>query len=244
MMDEKQIVLEAWKKRIEGIRSDPPIDYKTVFNETVRKVADIKYSLLDIGTGAGKVIFDNGLDKLYRKVVGVDIRPEMIGLCKDRSKGMKNVDFMVMDATKRMQFKSGNFDVVSAMFPPFDANEVNRVLTSGGYFILMTGLKGDHREIFRHFPELEKDAFENYSFYTLKELGRSLRNSGFKVVSAAALKYRWIFRDEEVLKSWYEKVAFKNIFEGNESKLGSLRRNIDGRIPITRFMGTVVARKR
>jgi ubiquinone/menaquinone biosynthesis C-methylase UbiE len=242
-MDEKQLVLEAWKKKVEGIQSDPPIDYKTVFNETVRKIADIKYSILDIGTGAGRVIFENNLGKIYRKVVGIDIRPEMIELCRERAKGMKNVEFLVTDATKQMPFKPGSFDVVSAMFPPFSPDEVNRVLGSGGYFVLLSSLKGDHKEVARFFPELEKYSSGNYSFTTLKNLSHNLKNSGFKVVSTTAMKYKWVFRDEEALKRWYEKVTFRRIFDGHEDRLASLPRNIDGRIPVTRFLCTMVARK-
>ncbi len=242
-MDEKHVILDAWRKKVEGIQSDPPIDYKTVFNETVRNIGDVKYSLLDIGTGAGRVIFENNLNKLYRKVVGIDIRPEMIELCKESSKGMKNVEFFVMDATKQMTFKPGSFDVVSAMFPPFNPSEINRVLSPGGYFILLSSLKGDHKEVVKYFPELERFSSGNYSFTTLKALSRNLRNSGFKIVATTAMKYKWIFRDEEVLKRWYEKVAFRRIFDGSEEKLASLRRNIDGKITITRFLCTTVARK-
>ncbi len=242
-MDEKELVLETWRKKVEGIQSDPPIDYKTVFNETVKNVADIKYSLLDIGTGAGKVIFENNLDKLYRKVVGIDIRPEMIELCKESAAGMKNVEFFVDDATKQMRFKSGSFDVVSAMFPPFNPNEINRDLTPGGYFVLLSSLKGDHKEIVEHFPELEKFSSGNYSFTTLKVLSHALKNSGFKIIATTAMKYKWIFRDEEVLKRWYEKVTFRRIFDGREDRFAALRKNIDGRITVTRFLCTTVARK-
>jgi SAM-dependent methyltransferase len=242
-MDKQDIVMDVWRKKVEGIQSDPPIDYKTVFNETVRNMADIKYSLLDIGTGAGRVIFENKLDKLYGRIVGVDIRPEMIDICKKNSKGMKNVEFFVEDATKRMRFKPGSFDVVSAMFPPINPNEINRILSPGGYFVLLSSLKGDHKEIVKYFPELEKFSSGNYSFITLKSLGRSLKNSGFKIMSTTAMKYKWIFRDEEVLKRWYEKVTFRHIFDGSEDKLASLRRNIDGRIAVTRFLCTTVARK-
>ncbi len=242
-MDEKEIVLAAWRKKVEGIRSDPPIDYKSVFYETVRKIADVKYSLLDIGTGAGKVIFDNDLNKLYRKVVGVDIRPEMIDICKERAKGMKNTEFYVMDSTKTMNFKSGSFDVITAMFPPFNAAEINRLLAHGGYFVLLSSLKGDHKEVAKCFPNLEKYASGNYSFTTLKALSRNLKNSGFKIVSTTAMKYKWVFRDEEVLKQWYEKVTFGRIFDGAEGKFQSLHKNIDGRITVTRFLATTVARK-
>ncbi len=240
-MDETQLVMEKWKKKIEGIRSDPPIDYKLSFEETVRNIASTRYSLLDIGTGTGRVIFENSLEKIYRKIVGIDIRPEMIEICRQRAKTMRNVEFHVMDSTKPTTFKSGTFDVVTAMFPPFDAREVNRLLAPGGYFVLMSSLKGDHGEIARHFPEIEKD--HGNPFNTLKESNVKLRKAGFTIVSNNILKYKWIFKDEEVMKQFYEKITFSHVFEGREEKVSGLRKNIDGSIPITRVICTTVARR-
>ncbi len=241
-MDEKQAVIELWKKKVEGIKSDPPIDYKTTFYETVKSLANSRYSILDIGTGTGRVIFENNLEKYYRKVVGIDIRPEMIEICREHGKGMKNVEFHVMDATREMKFRTGTFDVITALFPPYNSNEINRLLSPGGYFIVMSSLKGDHKELVKYFPDIAKYG-SGYPSTTLKEITTSLKTSGFKIVSCNVLKYKWIFRDQEVMKRFYEKITFRSIFDGGEGKLNLLNRNIDGSITVTRLVATVVAKR-
>lgn len=242
-MEGKQEVIERWKSKIKGIRSDPPIDYKLVFYETIRNIADTRYSFLDIGTGTGRVIFENGVEKRYRKVVGIDIRPEMIKICKERAAGVKNIEFHVMDSTKQTKFQSGSFDVISAMFPPFDAKEINRLLSPGGYFVLLSSLKGDHKEIIKHFPEIEKYSSGNYSFGTVKGINSKLRGAGFQIVASGILRYKWIFKDLEVMKQFYEKISFSNIFSGKENRLSMLKTDINGGIAVTRFLCTTVARK-
>jgi SAM-dependent methyltransferase len=241
-MDERLLVIERWKKKVEGIRFDPPIDYKLTFSNTLTNMADMKYSLLDIGTGAGRVIFENGLDKIYRKIVGIDIRPEMIQICKERAKGMKNVEFHVMDSTKQMDFKPGSFDVISAMFPPFNPHEVHRLLSPGGYFVLLSSLKGDHKEVVKLFPEVERETSGGY-YNTVKGLNTALRGVGFKIMASSILRYKWIFKDEEILKEFYEKISFAPVFEGREEKLAELKRSINGSIMVTRLLCTTVAKK-
>ncbi len=242
-MDERELIMDHWKRKITGIQWEPQIDYKLIFCEALKSLADQKYSLLDIGTGTGRVIFENGLDKLYRKVVGVDIRPEMIEICREKSRGMKNAEFHVMDSTKQTGFQAGSFDVVSAMFPPFDAKEMYRLLNRGGYFILLSSLKGDHKEVVSRFPDMDQVAAGKYSFGTVKSLNTALRNAGFKIVLSNIMRYLWLFRDEEVLKQFYEKITFTKVFDGREQRLAGLTRNIDGRIPVTRFLCTTIARK-
>jgi ubiquinone/menaquinone biosynthesis C-methylase UbiE len=241
-MDEKQILAEKWKKKIEGIHSDPPIDYKLIFNETVKNIANVRYSILDVGTGAGRVVFENNLNKIYRKVVGIDINPEMVEICKGKAIGMKNVEFEVMDSTKQTAFRSATFDVISAMFPPFDPKEMYRLLTMGGYFVLLTSLRGDHKEVARLFPATGKN-LGGKPFGTLKELNDEVKSAGFTIVGTDVLRYKWIFKDTEVLKQFYEKIYFSSIFNSNETILNSMRKNIDGSITVTRVLCTIVARK-
>jgi ubiquinone/menaquinone biosynthesis C-methylase UbiE len=238
---QQSFVIESWRRKIEGIRQYPPIDYKLIFNEAVKNLAQHTYSLLDIGTGTGRVIFENGLNTIYGRVTGIDIRREMIDICRKHADGMRNVEFRVMD-DRKMDFRDESFDVVTSMFSPNSPKEVYRVLTNGGYLIGLWGLKGDHKEFVGQFPEACA-LWDGESFEKLKQRKSRLEEAGFKVISSTVMKYKWIFKDEEVFKEFYQKICFAPIFEGKEGRLKNMRRQIDGSIHITRVIGTVVARK-
>lgn len=238
---QQHLVIEKWKRKIEGIQQYPPIDYKLIFNEAVRNLAHRTYSVLDIGTGAGRVIFENHLPDIYGKVVGIDIRPEMIALCRRNAEGIANLEFQAMD-DRKMSFGEGSFDVVTSMFSPNDANEVYRVLNRGGYFIGLWSLKGDHREFTAAFPEAKK-LWDRTFFETILERKKRLESAGFRVISNNVMKYKWIFKDEETFKEFYQKICFAPVFDGRENMLRNIRRHIDGSIHITRVLGTTVARK-
>lgn len=241
----KKDLLNKWRKKIEGIRYEPPIDYRLIFNETVKNCAKKIYSLLDIGTGTGKVIFENKLEELYRKVVGIDILPEMIKICQEKAKtnGMRNAEFYVMDSMKKMNFKDKSFNVVTAMFSPYEPKEVARLLKGGGYFILLWGLKGDHKEITNLFPEIF-DLWEGKLYFeNFEERKKRLNNVGLEIIGHNTLQYRWIFRNEKTLKEFYQKVLLTDIFKSKEERLKKLRKDYNGEIPITRIMGTTIAKK-
>ncbi len=242
-MDEQQLILEKWKNKIRGISTEPPINYKLIFGETIKNLAKPNYSLLDIGTGAGKVIFSNGLPGLFKSVYGVDIRPEMIGMCRERGKDFPNAMFEVADATKRTFFKARQFDVITSMFAPYDAGEVYRILNDGGYFVVLHNLSGDHKEIVQLFPEILPRVGFHGGFGRLSDWNGALKKAGFRVVSNNTLRYKWVFKDQEILKQFYEKISFSNVFGNSEHKLEMLQKNIDGSIPVTRVLCTTVAKK-
>jgi SAM-dependent methyltransferase len=238
-----QRIIEMWRKRLGGVRFDPPIDYKLIFNDAVKGLAKPEYSFLDIGTGTGRVIFENNLQDRYGTVIGVDIRPEMVNLCKEKAKGMKNVDFIAMDATKRMKLNPGSFDVIASMFGPHDPAEVFRLLSPGGYFVYIDSILGDHMEIVRRFPDLANDSEGNPRLTTIKERNKRFKAAGLEVVSTNALSYKWIFKNEEALRQFYEKILFAPVFDGKEEALHGMDHLIDGSIRVTRRICTTVARK-
>ncbi|MCL5430669.1 MAG: class I SAM-dependent methyltransferase [Candidatus Marsarchaeota archaeon] len=243
MADNTSLILERWKSKISGIKFDPPVDYKTTFWESVRGLANKNHAFLDVGTGVGKVIFVNDLSSLYRKVVGIDIMPEMISICKNKAKeaNAKNLDFKVMDAMD-MDFTDGSFDVVSSMFSPVNFNEAYRVLSPGGYLVCMYSLEKDHREVSRAFPEAFSKT-DSRMYKNVPDLNRKLEAAGFSVTLNNVLHYKWLFKDEETLVNFYEKITFSQAFSKKGDRLAMLKRRIDMSIPVTRVICTTVAKK-
>jgi ubiquinone/menaquinone biosynthesis C-methylase UbiE len=111
--------------------------------ERLLKHIDIKpgHDLLEIGCGSGPV--SNHISKKYMaKVVGTDVDEDQITLARNNSKDLKNVTFMVSDATD-LPFKNKSFDIVLSINVLhhisnwMDAlKEINRVLRNGGYLVL------------------------------------------------------------------------------------------------------------
>lgn len=235
-------LISKWKNK-SGIRYQPPLDYRLIFNEAVKNYSNQNFSLLDIGTGTGKVIFENGLYRLYKRIVGIDIEPEMINLCREKAKGINNLEFSVDDSTKKMNFKNNSFNVITAMFAPYEAREVSRLLKKEGYFILLWGLKGDHNEMTSLFPEIFDIWGGKLYFETIEERKKMLKTAGLDLIGNSTLQYQWIFKNQETLKEFYQKILLSDIFKGKENRLKKLKRYKNGEIPITRIMGTTIAKK-
>ncbi len=236
-------LISKWKRKSEGIRYEPPIDYRIVFNELVKNLSNKKHSFLDIGTGTGKVIFGNNLQEKYGKVVGIDIESEMIEICKEKSTKIQNAEFLVMDSTKKMSFPDKSFDVVVVMFAPYNIQEVYRLLKPEGYFILLWGFKGDHKELTDLFPEIFDLWDKRLYFETVEERKMNLECAGLKMVGNNILNYKWVFRDRESLKEFYEKILLTKIFDGKEERLSKLKELESREIPVTRIIGTTIAKK-
>ena len=96
---------------------------------------------LEIGCGSGPV--SKHISKKYEvKVVGTDVDKDQIKLAKENSKNLRNITFLVADATN-LPFKDKSFDIVISInvlhhiYNWMDAlKEINRVLKNGGYLIL------------------------------------------------------------------------------------------------------------
>ncbi len=242
-MDPEKQINARWKRQSEGISYEPEIEYDLVFNESVKGFGSRSSSLLDLGTGTGKTIFKNDLFRFYGKIAAIDVEPAMIKLFNENAKGKSNIKSYVMDSMKKLDFPDGNFDVITSRFSPFDESEAFRLLSDGGYLVMLRGIKGDHREIMKLYPEVRGlPNIEEY-FESIKERNDKLRKAGFAVQSTNLLKYKWVFSDEEALKYFYEKIFFAPIFDGKADRLRKINRYIKGEIPVTRIICTTIARR-
>jgi demethylmenaquinone methyltransferase/2-methoxy-6-polyprenyl-1,4-benzoquinol methylase len=91
---------------------------------------------LDLCTGTGALV--PRLAPRYRRVVGVDLSPQMLERARERWSGLKNVSWFEGDA-QALQFEEGSFDVATVAYgvrnwPDRERGlrEVRRVLKPGG----------------------------------------------------------------------------------------------------------------
>ncbi len=106
-------------------------------------------AVLEVGTGTGEIAFH--IADHCKKVVGIDISPEMVTIAnrKKNETDIKNVTFQVEDAYE-LPFADSSFDKVicinalQTMKEPLKAiMEGKRVLKEGGEFISITYCYGD-----------------------------------------------------------------------------------------------------
>lgn len=221
-----------------GRRYEPDINYNLEFFSTLNRYITKGSNLLDLGTGAGKVIYEGKLYKVCKEIVGLDINLNFIAQAKLKARAPEfgNIRFFIADVLKKLKFGESKFDVVTAMFAPFNINEVHRVLKPRGIFIAIFALLGDHKEMVRLLPEKFVTYFGKALFSIFKNKGKPNK---FKVEEKRVLKYKWIFSDVQSVNEFYSKILEKDVSKFVER----LHKTKSGEIPITRKIGIVVLRK-
>ena len=118
--------------------------YRAFLNPVINEIGS-KGTLLDIGTGSGKMIQilfnEKGID-----CVGVDTNQEMIGEAKNKLK-KTNAKVLKIEANKKLPFKDNSFDYISICSVLFHLNNENidamlkdtlRLIKHDGKIIVLT----------------------------------------------------------------------------------------------------------
>jgi len=109
--------------------------------------------IIDIGCGTGHVLMD-----IYRttdkkvELFGIDNSAGMIKVAKEKSKGIKDFSFILMNAFKT-KFKNNTFDIAINRLgaPPKSYKETYRILKRNGLFFLFVTDKEDWGEVRKTF---------------------------------------------------------------------------------------------
>ncbi|MBP2017629.1 SAM-dependent methyltransferase [Symbiobacterium terraclitae] len=118
--------------------------------------------ILDVATGTGHTVL--ALAPHARRVVGVDLTPEMVSIAREQAerRGFGNVSFAVADA-ETLPFPDGSFDVVTCRiaahhFPAVErfCREAARVLRPGGRLVVVDNVAPEEPELDRFINEVEK----------------------------------------------------------------------------------------
>lgn len=118
--------------------------------------------VLDVATATGHTAL--ALAPCARRVVGVDLTPEMLAVAREQAerRGIGNVTFMEADA-EALPFPAASFDVVTCRiaahhFPAVDrfCREAARVLRPGGRLVVVDNVAPEEPELDRFINELER----------------------------------------------------------------------------------------
>jgi SAM-dependent methyltransferase len=163
--------------------------------------------VLDIGCGPGEWVRDLAEAHPQIQVVGIDVSRRMIEYADAQKalRGLDNVQFRVMDATKPLDFPDGSFDLVNARYLsgflsaplwPQVVNDFWRLLRPGGY------LRHTESEFFGTSNSRPLETLAGLLTAALKQVGHSLapeaRSNGL-VLGIAPLMRQVGFQDVNVL---------------------------------------------
>jgi ubiquinone/menaquinone biosynthesis C-methylase UbiE len=142
--------------------------------------------VLDIGTGTG--IIAHLVSPHVKKVVGIDISPDMISLATNNSPHKNtNMEFILDDA-RSLQFDDETFDKVTARMTFHHITtdtkkamqECFRVLKKGGMMIFSEGTPPD-RAVKERYEEIFRLKEDRLTFFE-DDMRKLMKQAGFKIV--------------------------------------------------------------
>lgn len=164
--------------------------------------------VLDVATGTGHTAL--ALASHARRVVGVDLTPEMLDIAREQAKRRElgNVTFTLADA-EALPFPDGSFHVVTCRiaahhFPAVDrfCRGAARVLRPGGRLVVVDNVAPEEPELDRFINEVEKlrDP-SHHRAYRLSEWRGFVEGAGLRFTVAHRFS-TWVDRED-----WLDRAA-------------------------------------
>lgn len=153
---------------------DLPWDYR----EVIMRYLSAEHKLLDIDTGGGEFLLSLGHP--HENTSATENYPPNVKLCYEVLTP-KGIDFRPADGKSTLPFADGSFDIVINRHGDFNADEVFRILKSGGVFITeQVGAENDRELVESLLPGAEIPFPEQY----LSIAKEAFESAGFKIIEA------------------------------------------------------------
>ncbi|MDP4170629.1 MAG: class I SAM-dependent methyltransferase [Bacillota bacterium] len=177
--------------------------------------------VLDVATGGGHTA--NKFAPFVKKVVAVDLTPEMLAAAKSfiKGNGNKNVEFIEGDA-ENLPFSDDSFNIVTCRIAPHHfpnvkqfINEVHRVLHSEGTFLLVDNVAPEKNEHDHFYNKIEKKRdYSHFRAWKKTEWIAMLELAGFELQELHTFEKRFAFDSwcERMKLSPSEKMDLSNFF--------------------------------
>ena len=155
---------------------------------------DSDYSIADLGCGTG--FFTNIMSRKYRKVIGLDISPQMLSFAKENRNS--SIEWIEGDI-HALPFEDNSLDVVFSNLaiqwcnPLTDVlKEIKRVLKPGGTLVFTSLLDGTLFELKNSWQQVDNDQHV-IDFKTFEEIKNDAIDSGLMIAdlkqSSVVLEY-------------------------------------------------------
>lgn len=192
--------------------------------DEVKKYADEKSLILDLGTGGGEKVLSK-MPKDVGMIIGTDLSPNMIKTAKENLAKTRDIKakFLVMDNLK-IEFPDGLFDIVTARHTVINAKEIYRVLNDTG-LLIVRGVNQhdcwDMKELFnRGQAYKDKTAISEKDYIDIK-------NAGFKKIEKIAIEGNEYYKTPEDLLNLLSKAPILDDFSEEDNTQGEERKPIE-----------------
>lgn len=250
-MDKDNLIKENFGKRADQYKASTTHGN----SEDLLRMADMLGndfdSALDVATGGGHTAAK--MAESARKVVAIDITPEMINAAQNLadSKNLNNIEFRLMDV-HQLDFPDESFDVVASRFAPHHFTditkalaEMTRVLKPGGkmYILDCSVIDGNMTESVINHIELLRDSSHKCS-YSQRQWERLLGQLPLDI------EHIELQRHEYQLPEWFDRTETpqekrEEIFCYIDSLTPTLRRNyLYSSMFMTTYRIEILARKK
>lgn len=143
---------------------------------------------LELGCGSGRFTID--IAKKGIEIIGVDNDQLPLRILKKKA---PNVRTILMDATKKLPFKRGEFDCFLAIqfadylekLKPF-LLEANRLLKKNGFLVFTLANRTSYKKILHGLLGKDKNSYR----FSYQEVKNGLQRNGFKLLEAYG--YHWV----------------------------------------------------
>ena len=177
--------------------------------EEIKKHANEKSLILDLGTGGGEKVISK-MPKNIGLIIGTDLSSNMIKTANKNLEKNPNVKakFAVMNNLK-LQFPDNLFDIVSARHTVINAKEIHRVLNNKGILIVRGVDKYDCWDLKELFGGGQ--CFNDKIAISHKDY-KDIKKAGFKRVKLIELKANEYYKTKEDLLALLLKVPILDSF--------------------------------
>lgn len=190
------------------------INYKTKdlsdwnIYKKIKEYSKKDFICLDLGTGGGEKLIEKYPE--VKKVIGIDNSKKMIQTAKANLKRShkRNIEFKVMDNLK-LEYPNESINLISARHTIIKAEELFRILKTGGYAIIEGVDKMDCIELKEIFKRGQAYNDEKSIFEIDLE---NLKEAGFEVIEAESIKQTEYYQTKEDLIKLLTKTPILNDF--------------------------------
>lgn len=209
-------------RRFDGYRSKDPYTPESVVEEPedafegyIRKLAAPDKSVLDMGCGDAR--FTLPLAEAFGTVTGVDTSEGMLEVAwrLQRERGLNNVTLLKQDA-EHTTFPDGSFDVVYSRRGPAFFDECYRLLSPGGYFLLIGIGNRDAVELKEVFGRGQM--FETRNVSVLEKTRRGLEQAGLRVLLQSDYYYDDYYASYPELELFLQAVPIFEDFDPEDNR--------------------------
>ena len=192
--------------------------------EEIKKYANEKSLILDLGTGGGEKVFSK-MPKNVGMIIGTDLSESMIKTAKENLKKHPEVKakFAVMDNLK-IKFPNEFFDIVSARHTVINAKEIFRVLKENGVLVVRGVDKYDCWDLKKLFGGGQSF---NDEIPLSKRDFQEIKEAGFKDVKLIELKANEYYKTKEDLFALLLKVPILDGFSNDVRNEEILNKKMD-----------------